>query len=69
MDRAIKTLIVDDEPVARQVLREELNRMSIVDLNLANGSQKFGNFISLSGLKYQPVSRWFGVRYHPRPRQ
>jgi DNA-binding LytR/AlgR family response regulator len=32
MDRAIKTLIVDDEPVARQILREELTLMSGVDL-------------------------------------
>jgi two-component system LytT family response regulator len=32
MDRAIKTLIVDDEPVARQILREELNLMSSIDL-------------------------------------
>jgi two-component system LytT family response regulator len=32
MQRAIKTLIVDDEPVARQILREELNLMSDIDL-------------------------------------
>jgi DNA-binding LytR/AlgR family response regulator len=32
MERVIKTLIVDDEPVARQILREELNLMSDVDL-------------------------------------
>jgi DNA-binding LytR/AlgR family response regulator len=32
MDRAIKTLIVDDEPVARQILREELTLMSGVNL-------------------------------------
>jgi two-component system LytT family response regulator len=32
MDRAIKTLIVDDEPVARQILREELSLMPRVDL-------------------------------------
>src|SRR5580693_1448932 len=32
MQRAIKTLIVDDEPVARQILREELNTMTDVDL-------------------------------------
>jgi DNA-binding LytR/AlgR family response regulator len=32
MDRAIKTLIVDDEPVARQILREELTVMSGVRL-------------------------------------
>jgi DNA-binding LytR/AlgR family response regulator len=32
MDRAIKTLIVDDEPVARQVLREELNLMSGIEI-------------------------------------
>jgi two-component system LytT family response regulator len=32
MERAMKTLIVDDEPVARQILREELNLMSDVDL-------------------------------------
>jgi two-component system LytT family response regulator len=32
MERAIKTLIVDDEPVARQILREELNLISGIDL-------------------------------------
>jgi len=32
MDRPIKTLIVDDEPVARQILREELGLMSDIDL-------------------------------------
>lgn len=32
MERVIKTLIVDDEPVARQILREELNLMSGIDL-------------------------------------
>ncbi|HVO97393.1 MAG TPA: LytTR family DNA-binding domain-containing protein [Bryobacteraceae bacterium] len=32
MDRAIKTLIVDDEPVARQVLREELSLLPAIDL-------------------------------------
>jgi DNA-binding LytR/AlgR family response regulator len=32
MDRAIKTLIVDDEPVARQILREELSLMPRVEL-------------------------------------
>jgi two-component system, LytTR family, response regulator len=32
MDRAIKTLVVDDEPVARQILREELTLMSAIDL-------------------------------------
>ena len=32
MERVMKTLIVDDEPVARQILREELNLMSDVDL-------------------------------------
>ena len=32
MERVIKTLIVDDEPVARQILREELNLMDDVDL-------------------------------------
>jgi two-component system LytT family response regulator len=32
MDRSIKTLIVDDEPVARQVLREELNLMSGIEI-------------------------------------
>jgi len=32
MERGIKTLIVDDEPVARQILREELNLMSGIDL-------------------------------------
>jgi two-component system, LytTR family, response regulator len=30
MERVMKTLIVDDEPVARQILREELNLMSDV---------------------------------------
>jgi two-component system LytT family response regulator len=32
MDRAIKTLIVDDEPVACQILRDELSLMSDIDL-------------------------------------
>jgi DNA-binding LytR/AlgR family response regulator len=32
MDRAIKTLIVDDEPIARKVLREELSLMSDIEL-------------------------------------
>lgn len=32
MDRKIKTLIVDDEPVARQILREELNLMSSIEI-------------------------------------
>jgi hypothetical protein len=32
MERAIKTLIVDDEPVARQILREELNLIGGIDL-------------------------------------
>jgi len=32
MARSIKTLIVDDEPVARQVLREELNLMSGIEI-------------------------------------
>jgi DNA-binding LytR/AlgR family response regulator len=32
MDRAIKTLIVDDEPIARQILREELTLLSLIDL-------------------------------------
>ena len=32
MDRAIKTLIVDDEPIARQILREELTVLSLIDL-------------------------------------
>jgi two-component system, LytTR family, response regulator len=32
MNRAIKTLIVDDEPVARQILREELTLMPGVEL-------------------------------------
>jgi DNA-binding LytR/AlgR family response regulator len=32
MERVMKTLVVDDEPVARQILREELNLMSDVDL-------------------------------------
>jgi DNA-binding LytR/AlgR family response regulator len=32
MERVIKTLIVDDEPVARQILREELNLMSGIEL-------------------------------------
>src|SRR5580700_6814985 len=32
MDRAMKTLIVDDEPVARQILREELTLLSTIDL-------------------------------------
>ena len=32
MERVIKTLIVDDEPIARQILREELNTMADVDL-------------------------------------
>jgi DNA-binding LytR/AlgR family response regulator len=32
MERVIKTLIVDDEPVARQVLWEELNLISGIDL-------------------------------------
>jgi DNA-binding LytR/AlgR family response regulator len=32
MERVIKTLIVDDEPVARQILREELNLISGIDL-------------------------------------
>jgi DNA-binding LytR/AlgR family response regulator len=32
MERAIKTLIVDDEPVARQILREELELLSGIDL-------------------------------------
>jgi two-component system LytT family response regulator len=32
MERVIKTLIVDDEPIARQILREELDLMSDVDL-------------------------------------
>jgi DNA-binding LytR/AlgR family response regulator len=32
MDRAMKTLIVDDEPIARQVLREELTLLSTVKL-------------------------------------
>src|SRR5580658_1817376 len=32
MERVIKTLIVDDEPVARQILREELSLMPDVDL-------------------------------------
>jgi DNA-binding LytR/AlgR family response regulator len=32
MERVIRTLIVDDEPVARQILREELNLMSGVEL-------------------------------------
>jgi two-component system, LytTR family, response regulator len=32
MDRAMKTLVVDDEPVARQVLREELALLSTIDL-------------------------------------
>jgi two-component system, LytTR family, response regulator len=32
MGRAIKTLIVDDEPVARQILHEELALLSTIDL-------------------------------------
>jgi DNA-binding LytR/AlgR family response regulator len=32
MERAIRTLIVDDEPVARQILREELTLLSAIDL-------------------------------------
>jgi YesN/AraC family two-component response regulator len=32
MERVIKTLIVDDEPVARQILRDELSLMSDIDL-------------------------------------
>jgi two-component system LytT family response regulator len=32
MDRVIRTLIVDDEPVARQVLREELSLMSGIEI-------------------------------------
>jgi DNA-binding LytR/AlgR family response regulator len=32
MERVIKTLIVDDEPVARQVLREELSLMSGIEI-------------------------------------
>jgi two-component system LytT family response regulator len=32
MDRKVKTLIVDDEPIARQILREELSGMSDVEL-------------------------------------
>lgn len=32
MDRAMKTLIVDDEPVARQILREELTLLSTIEL-------------------------------------
>jgi two-component system LytT family response regulator len=32
MDQAIKTLIVDDEPVARQILREELSFRSDIEL-------------------------------------
>jgi DNA-binding LytR/AlgR family response regulator len=32
MERAIKTLIVDDEPVARQILRDELSLMSDIEL-------------------------------------
>jgi DNA-binding LytR/AlgR family response regulator len=32
MERVMKTLIVDDEPVARQVLREELNLMSAIEI-------------------------------------
>ncbi len=33
MDRPVmKTLIVDDEPIARQILREELNLLSEVQL-------------------------------------
>jgi two-component system LytT family response regulator len=31
MDRAIKTLVVDDEPIARQILREELTLLSTID--------------------------------------
>jgi two-component system LytT family response regulator len=32
MDRKVRTLIVDDEPIARQILREELSGMSDVEL-------------------------------------
>ena len=32
MERVMKTLIVDDEPVARQILRDELSLMSDIDL-------------------------------------
>jgi two-component system LytT family response regulator len=32
MERAIKTLIVDDEPIARQILREELTLLPAIDL-------------------------------------
>jgi DNA-binding LytR/AlgR family response regulator len=32
MERVFKTLIVDDEPIARHILRDELNRMSDIDL-------------------------------------
>src|ERR1700733_12094433 len=32
MERVMRTLIVDDEPVARQILRDELSLMSDIDL-------------------------------------
>src|SRR5580658_8181324 len=32
MERVMKTLIVDDEPVAREILRDELSLMSDIDL-------------------------------------
>jgi DNA-binding LytR/AlgR family response regulator len=49
MDRAIKTLIVDDEPVARQILRDELSLMSDIDLvgEAANGKEALRKIVDL----------------------
>jgi len=49
MGLAIKTLIVDDEPVARQVLREELNLMSGIDLigEADDGSEALRKIVDL----------------------
>jgi DNA-binding NarL/FixJ family response regulator len=54
MDRAIKTLVVDDEPIARQILREELTLLSTIDfIGEAHDKEALYNFLStFSGTHY-----------------
>ena len=46
---AIRTLIVDDEPIARQVLRDELEAFSDVEIagEAANGNDALGEIVRL----------------------
>lgn len=49
MDRKVKTLIVDDEPIARLILREELSAMSDVELigEAADGKEALRKIVDL----------------------